>query len=108
MALHPSNYEVCGAVMLGLPRRARFSKVATARRAAAFTPDEACRAVGRRRPDRRRQPAYADIVFVGQSRATPQLKRDVLTVVAGYAQASHGCGTITTVESAPLGDKYEP
>jgi hypothetical protein len=53
-------------------------------------------------------PAYADIKFVGQSRATPQLKRDVLTVIAGYAQARHACGTITTVESAPLGDKYEP
>ena len=53
-------------------------------------------------------PAYADIRFVGESRATPQLKRDVLTVIAGYAQATHACGTITTVESTPLGDKYEP
>jgi hypothetical protein len=53
-------------------------------------------------------PAYAEIRFVGESRATPQLKRDVLAVVAGYANHSHGCGTITTVESAPLGEKYEP
>jgi hypothetical protein len=42
------------------------------------------------------------------SRATPQLKRDVLEVIAGYAKHSHACGTITTVESAQLGDKYEP
>ena len=53
-------------------------------------------------------PAHADIKFVGQSRASPQLKHDVLTVIAGYAKATHACGTITTVESAPLGDKYEP
>jgi len=53
-------------------------------------------------------PALADIKFVGQSRATPQLKHDVLTVIAGYAQARHACGTITTVESASLGEKFEP
>lgn len=53
-------------------------------------------------------PAYADIKFVGQSRASPQLKHDVVVVIASYAKGVHGCGTITTVESAPLGDSYEP
>src|SRR3954463_6263586 len=53
-------------------------------------------------------PAYADVKFVGQSRASPQLKHDVLTVIAGYAKGAHDCGTITTVESAPLGETYEP
>lgn len=53
-------------------------------------------------------PAYADIKFVGQSRASPQLKHDVLVVIASYAKGVHACATITTVESAPLGDKYEP
>ena len=53
-------------------------------------------------------PAYAHITFIGQSRASPQLKRDVLTVITGYAQYTHACGTISTVESAPLGAGYEP
>ena len=53
-------------------------------------------------------PAHADIKFVGQSRASPQLKHDVLVVIASYAKGVHACGTITTVESAPLGDSYEP
>jgi hypothetical protein len=46
--------------------------------------------------------------FVGQSRATVQLKRDVMTAVAGYAQQRHACKTITTVETAPLPQGYEP
>lgn len=49
-----------------------------------------------------------DIKFVGQSRATPQLKRDILTAVIGYSKARHSCGTITTVETAPLPQGYEP
>lgn len=53
-------------------------------------------------------PAYADIKFVGQSRASPQLKHDVLAAIAGYARGAHACATITTVESSPLGEKYEP
>jgi hypothetical protein len=53
-------------------------------------------------------PAFADIKFVGKSQASPQLKRDVLTAIAGYSKGAHACATITTVESAPLGDKYEP
>jgi hypothetical protein len=51
------------------------------------------------------RPAYT---FVGQSRATVQLKRDVMTAVAGYAQQRHGCKAITTVETAPLPPDYEP
>jgi len=53
-------------------------------------------------------PAYADIKFVGQSQASPQLKHDVLSAIAGYAKGAHACATITTVESAPLGAGYEP
>lgn len=53
-------------------------------------------------------PAYADVKFVGESRASPQLKRDILAVVLGYAKHSHACGTLAEVESRPLGDKYEP
>jgi hypothetical protein len=49
-----------------------------------------------------------DIKFVGQSRATPQLKRDILTAVAGYSKARHSCNTVTTVETAPLPQGYEP
>ena len=36
-----------------------------------------------------------DIKFVGQSRATPQLKRDILTAVAGYSKARHSCDVDT-------------
>ena len=43
-----------------------------------------------------------DIKFVGQSRATPQLKRDILTAVTGYSKARHSCAAVTTVETAPL------
>jgi hypothetical protein len=50
----------------------------------------------------------ADIKFVGQSRATAQLKRDILTAVAGYSKERHSCGTIATVETAPLPQGYEP
>lgn len=53
-------------------------------------------------------PALADVKFAGQSRATPQLKRDVLVAIAGYSKARHGCGAVAGVETAPLGDKYEP
>lgn len=53
-------------------------------------------------------PALADATFVGQSRATPQLKQDVLVAISGYSKARHACGTVTGVETAPLGDKYEP
>jgi hypothetical protein len=49
-----------------------------------------------------------DIKFVGQSRATPQLKRDILTAVAGYSKARHACDTVTTVDTAPLPQGYEP
>lgn len=49
-----------------------------------------------------------DIKIVGQSRATLQLKRDILAVIAGYAKARHGCGTIGTLETAPLPKGYEP
>ena len=49
-----------------------------------------------------------DIKFVGQSRATPQLRRDILTAVAGYSKARHSCDTVTTVETAPLPQGYEP
>lgn len=49
-----------------------------------------------------------DIKIVGQSRATLQLKRDILAVIAGYAKAWHGCGTIGTLETAPLPQGYEP
>jgi len=49
-----------------------------------------------------------DIKFVGQSRVMTQLKHDILTAVAGYAVARHSCGTVTTVETAPLPQGYEP
>jgi len=49
-----------------------------------------------------------DIKIVGESRATTQLKRDILAVVTGYSRARHSCGTITTVETAPLSQGYEP
>lgn len=49
-----------------------------------------------------------DIKITGQSRATLQLKRDILGVIAGYAKARHSCGTIAAVETAPLPQGYEP
>ncbi len=53
-------------------------------------------------------PAVAEVKFVGQSRATPQLKQDVLSAITGYAKARHGCGAVAGVQTMPLGDKYEP
>lgn len=56
-------------------------------------------------------PAFAqstDVTFVGQSRATAPLKRDILTAIAGYSKARHSCGTVTKVETARLPDSYEP
>jgi hypothetical protein len=53
-------------------------------------------------------PALAEVKFTGQSRATPQLKRDVLIAITGYSKARHACGTAASVETVPLGDKYEP
>ncbi|WP_421997051.1 hypothetical protein [Reyranella sp.] len=50
----------------------------------------------------------ADVKIVGQSHATPQLKRDVLTVILGYARGRHSCGTLTSAETAPLAKDYEP
>jgi hypothetical protein len=49
-----------------------------------------------------------DIKIVGQSRATSQLKRDILTAISGYSKARHSCDTIATVETAPLPQGYEP
>ena len=49
-----------------------------------------------------------EIRIVGQSRATVQLKRDILTAIAGYSKARHSCDTIATVETAPLPQGYEP
>jgi hypothetical protein len=53
-------------------------------------------------------PAFADVMFVGQSRATLQLKQDVLVAITGYSKARHACGTIASVETTPLGDTFEP
>ena len=53
-------------------------------------------------------PRVAEVRFVGQSRASPQLKRDILVAVAGYAKARHSCGVLTTVETVPLAPDYEP
>lgn len=49
-----------------------------------------------------------DIKIVGQSRATAQLKRDILPVIVGYSKARHSCGMIATVETALLPQGYEP
>ena len=49
-----------------------------------------------------------DIRFIGRSRASAPLKRDILVAVVGYAKARHACGTLTTVETAPLPAGYEP
>lgn len=49
-----------------------------------------------------------DTKIVGQSRASPQLKRDILAVIAGYANARHSCGTIAGLETAPLPQGFEP
>lgn len=53
-------------------------------------------------------PAVADVRFVGPSRASPQLKTDIVTVISGYAKSQHACATLTTIETASLGDKFEP
>ena len=49
-----------------------------------------------------------DIKFVGQSRATAQLKRDVLGAISGYSKARHACGAIDAVETAPFPPGFEP
>jgi hypothetical protein len=48
------------------------------------------------------------VKFVGQSRATVQLKSDVMVAISGYTKARHSCGTITTVETAPMKPGFEP
>lgn len=48
------------------------------------------------------------IKFIGQSRATAQLKRDVLVAISGYSKARHACGAITTVETVPYPPGFEP
>jgi hypothetical protein len=56
-------------------------------------------------------PAFAqstDIKFVGQSRATVPLKRDIVTAIAAYSKARHSCGAVSAVEAAPLPQGYEP
>jgi hypothetical protein len=54
------------------------------------------------------QSVSPDIGITGQSRATLQLKRDILGVIAGYAKTRHSCGTIAALETAPLPQGYEP
>jgi hypothetical protein len=53
-------------------------------------------------------PAHSEVKFTGQSRATLQLKQDVLVAITGYSKVRHACGTVAGVETAPLGDGYEP
>lgn len=57
------------------------------------------------RPQSTAGPVYT---FSGQSRATPQLKRDVMVAVAAYSQHSHACKQIASVATAPLPPGYEP
>ncbi|CAN5813553.1 hypothetical protein BH11PSE3_BH11PSE3_36340 [soil metagenome] len=71
--------------------------VASALPAAAQTTPPAAQSASR--------PLYA---FTGQSRATLQLKRDVMVAIAGYSQQRYACKTIKTVETAPLQQGYEP
>lgn len=56
-------------------------------------------------PQSAARPAYT---YVGQSRANVQLKNDVMIMVSGYSRYQHSCKTITTVETAPLRQGYEP
>ena len=56
-------------------------------------------------PQSAARPAYT---YVGQSRANVQLKNDVMIMVSGYSRHHHSCKTITTVETAPLRQGYEP
>ena len=49
-----------------------------------------------------------DIKIAGQSRATPQLKRDILAVITGYGQARHSCARVSALETAPLPKDYQP
>jgi hypothetical protein len=48
------------------------------------------------------------VKFAGVSRATPQLKRDVMVAISAYTQARHSCGSIATVETAPMAKDFEP
>lgn len=48
------------------------------------------------------------IKFVGVSRATAPLKRDVMAAISGYTKARHSCAAITTVETAPMAKDFEP
>lgn len=48
------------------------------------------------------------VTFVGQSRATVPLKRDVVAMISAYSQARHSCRIITKIESTPLAQTYEP
>jgi hypothetical protein len=50
----------------------------------------------------------SNVEFVGQSRATAGLKRDIVAAITGYAKARHSCGTLATIETTPLKEGYEP
>ena len=48
------------------------------------------------------------VKFAGISRATPQLKGDVMVAISAYTKARHSCGSIATVETAPMAKDFEP
>ena len=48
------------------------------------------------------------VKFSGVSRATPQLKRDVMVAISAYTKARHSCGSIAAVEAAPMAKDFEP
>jgi hypothetical protein len=55
------------------------------------------------------QTAHAsDVRFTGESRATPQLKTDVLVAITGYSRHQYKCPEVSSIESALLPATYKP
>jgi hypothetical protein len=54
-------------------------------------------------------PAVAsDVRFVGQSRASPQLRTDLIAVISGYSMHQYKCPTVSSIDSTVLPPAYKP
>ena len=49
-----------------------------------------------------------DVRFAGESRATPKLKTDVLTLITGYSGHEYKCTAVSSIESTLMPASYKP
>jgi hypothetical protein len=50
----------------------------------------------------------SDVRFTGQTRATPQLKTDLLGVISGYSQHQYKCSVVSAIDAAVMMPTYKP